>query len=277
MNGAAASTCSKLSSTSSRCLAARKRSAAWSADSPESTTIASVLTIAAGTSSGLAQRGERDEVRSVREVRLHRSRHIHGQPGLAHPARARQRQQSPAVNAEAVRDRSHVVRAADRPVRRRRQPVRPTRSGRQRGQRWEVRRQIADDELEEVLGAIEVLEPVLTEIPERDVGRQLIGDQLARGAGDQHLPTMAGRADPRRAMHVQADVIIGRTSASPVWTPIRTRSSTPSGQRREASDRCALTAAAIASLARAKATKNASPSVWTSRPSCSSNAARSRR
>ena len=52
MNGAAASTCSKLSSTSSRCLAARKRSAAWSADSPESTTIASVLTIAAGTSSG---------------------------------------------------------------------------------------------------------------------------------------------------------------------------------------------------------------------------------
>ena len=58
-------------------------------------------------------------------------------------------------------------------------------------------------------------------------------------------------------------------------TPIRTRTSTPSGQRCDASARCALTAAAIASLARAKATKNASPSVWTSRPSCSSNAARS--
>jgi integrase len=34
-----------------------------------------------------------------------------------------------------------------------------------------------------------------------------------------------------------------------VWTPIRTRTSTPSGQRWEASDRCALVAAASASLA----------------------------
>jgi hypothetical protein len=33
-----------------------------------------------------------------------------------------------------------------------------------------------------VLGAIEVLEPMLTEIPERDVARQLVADQLARGA-----------------------------------------------------------------------------------------------
>ena len=33
----------------------------------------------------------------------------------------------------------------------------------------------------EVLGAIEVLEPMLTEIPERDVTGQLVGDQLARG------------------------------------------------------------------------------------------------
>ena len=54
------------------------------------------------------------------------------------------------------------------------------------------------------------------------------------------------------------------------WAP-------PSGQRWDASARCALTAAAIASLARANATKKASPSVWTSRPSCSSNAVRSRR
>jgi hypothetical protein len=33
-----------------------------------------------------------------------------------------------------------------------------------------------------MLGAIEILQPVLTEIAERDVGRQLVGDQLARGA-----------------------------------------------------------------------------------------------
>jgi hypothetical protein len=50
------------------------------------------------------------------------------------------------------------------------------------GQRREVCPQVADDELEEVLGPIEVLEPMLTEIRERNVGRQLVGDQLARGA-----------------------------------------------------------------------------------------------
>ena len=33
-----------------------------------------------------------------------------------------------------------------------------------------------------MLGAIEVLEPVLTEIPERDVARQLVSDRLARGS-----------------------------------------------------------------------------------------------
>ena len=74
--------------------------------------------------------------------------------------------------------------------------------------RGEIGPQIADDDLEEVLGTIEVLEPVLTKIPERDVGRQFVGDQLACGARNQHLPTLAGRADPRRAMHVQADVVI---------------------------------------------------------------------
>ena len=59
-----------------------------------------------------------------------------------------------------------------------------------------------------MLGAIEVLQPVLTEIAECNVRRQLVSDQLARGARDQYLTTMAGRADPRRAMHIQSDVII---------------------------------------------------------------------
>jgi Stage II sporulation protein E (SpoIIE) len=53
MNGAAARTCSKLSTTNSSCLADRKRSAAWSADSPETTTTPSALTTAPGTSSAL--------------------------------------------------------------------------------------------------------------------------------------------------------------------------------------------------------------------------------
>jgi hypothetical protein len=170
-----------LSTTSSRCLAARKRSAAWSADSPESTTIASVLTTAAGTSSG--RRSAASETKCAPPAKSAFAARAASSPRRgAHAAGAREGQQSHAVHADAVHDRLHVVLTADRAVRRRRQPVRSTRSGRQRGQRCELRRQIADDELEELLGPIEVLQPMLTEIPERDVDRQLVGDQLARGA-----------------------------------------------------------------------------------------------
>ena len=59
-----------------------------------------------------------------------------------------------------------------------------------------------------MLGAIEILQPVLAQISEHDVSRQLIGDELMRQAGDQHLPAVSGSADPCRAMHVQTDVII---------------------------------------------------------------------
>jgi hypothetical protein len=62
--------------------------------------------------------------------------------------------------------------------------------------------------LEEVLGAIEILEPVLAGVPERDVLRQLVGDELVRGARDQHLPAVSGGADPRRAVDVQTDVVV---------------------------------------------------------------------
>jgi hypothetical protein len=48
-------------------------------------------------------------------------------------------------------------------------PFAPRESGRHRGQSREVRVQIPGDHLEQVLGAIEVLEPVLTEIPEPNV------------------------------------------------------------------------------------------------------------
>ena len=59
-----------------------------------------------------------------------------------------------------------------------------------------------------MLGPTEVLEPVLTEIPQRHIRRQLAGNQFARRGRYQHLPTVAGRTDPSRAMDVEADVVI---------------------------------------------------------------------
>ena len=168
----------------------------------------SVLTIAAGTSSGLCSAASETKYAPSAKSAVDRARGLQASRVLPTPPGPGEGEQPHPVDAEAVRDRLHVVRAADRPVGRRRQPVRPARSVRQRGQSREVRRQIADDELEEVLGVIEVLEPVLPEIPQRDAGRQLVGDQCARGARDQHLPAVPGRADPRRAVHVQAHVIV---------------------------------------------------------------------
>src|SRR5581483_9609080 len=65
--------------------------------------------------------------------------------------------------------------------------------------------------------------------------------------------------------------------ASPVWIPIRTRRSTPSGQSWAASARCAATAASTAWRGRRKATKNESPSLSSSRPPDVCQASRSRR
>ena len=55
-------------------------------------------------------------------------------------------------------------------------------------------------------GRVQVLEPVLAEVAQRDPVGQLVLDELARRLRDQHLPAVASRADPRRARHVEPDV-----------------------------------------------------------------------
>ena len=59
-------------------------------------------------------------------------------------------------------------------------------------------------ELEHALGRGEILEPVLAEIVQRR--RRL--DERSRRRRDEHLAAVAGRRDPRRAMHFRADVAL---------------------------------------------------------------------
>ena len=61
-------------------------------------------------------------------------------------------------------------------------------------------------------------------------GQPFAGDELARPLGDEHLAAVRRGGDPRRAMHVDADVVASATSGSPVWRPMRTRTAAPSGQ-----------------------------------------------
>ncbi len=83
---------------------------------------------------------------------------------------------------------------------------------------------------------------------------------------------MSGTHDACGMMHVQADIAFGGKLGSPVCRPMRTRTITLSGQTWVARARCISTAAETASVARAKATKKASPCVSTSWPFHTRNA-----
>jgi hypothetical protein len=64
------------------------------------------------------------------------------------------------------------------------------------------------DELVEMLRLVEVLELVLTEVSQGDVGDGVVAEQLASGLRDEHLTAVPGRADARRAVDAEADVTL---------------------------------------------------------------------
>jgi hypothetical protein len=55
--------------------------------------------------------------------------------------------------------------------------------------------------------SIQILQPARTEVPQRDIADKLARYQLTGRARDQDLPAVAGRADPRRPVNIQARVI----------------------------------------------------------------------
>jgi hypothetical protein len=64
-----------------------------------------------------------------------------------------------------------------------------------------------DDDLVDVLWSFKILQPVRTEIPQRHIAGKLARHQLAGRGRNQDLPAMTSRADPCRAVNVQARVI----------------------------------------------------------------------
>jgi hypothetical protein len=78
----------------------------------------------------------------------------------------------------------------------------------ERAQLPEVARDAVDHELVHVLRVLEVLEPALAKVADRDPGRQVLLGQLPGGRGEEHLAAMAGRSDPGRAVHAYPDVAV---------------------------------------------------------------------
>ena len=77
--------------------------------------------------------------------------------------------------------------------------------------------QAIDHELVEMLGSLEILQPMDAEVLERDVIWQSAVDQRMRGTADEHLPTVRRVRDPGGTVDVEPHVALSAATApSPV-------------------------------------------------------------
>ena len=114
----------------------------------------------------------------------------------------------------------------------------------ERPERSELTRQTVDQELVDALRLVEILQPPLTQIADRHAGGQVLLGEFLRRRGEQHLPAVRGRTDPRSAMHADADIALVAACGSPLCKPIRTRTSAPArATRARTRSRCASIAA----------------------------------
>ena len=202
---------------------------------------------------GVTQRRQRHPEDPVRVALPSLGGRLQPEPRLARPARARERQQAGVLQQPAHLGQL-VLTTEER--RRRNRQVRPVETLQ--------RREVLVAELVDPLGRGEVLEPVLAEVPQ-PVG----AEQRSRGRRDEHLPAVSCRRDPRRAVHVDADVpLLGhvrraRMDAHPHPDRARGQSLAARGSGRRS-----------APGAVGNATKKASPCVSTSTPPWAPNASR---
>jgi hypothetical protein len=64
------------------------------------------------------------------------------------------------------------------------------------------------NQLEVLLGPPQILEPMGAEVHQGGAVRKLIGHQGGRGAGQQHLASVADCHDPRAAVHRGTEVVV---------------------------------------------------------------------
>ena len=130
-------------------------------------------------------------------------------------------------------------------------------------------------ELEEGLGAPEVLEPMRAEVAHA-ARRRAASPRRGPPSPSTAGPGRRGRP-PRCARHGGPRSRRGRSGASetsPEWTPMRTRSCSPPGHSCSASSRCIWMAAATQALGEVNVAKNESPWVPSSLPPCARSASR---
>ncbi len=150
----------------------------------------------------IADRREVDEGDPVGKRGGDRGRDAHGEPGLPRPSRPGQREQ--------VRSPEQLDTSRDL-------PFPPHERGRlggevhrdlERPERGELVEEPVDHHIVEMLGLNEVLEPMDPLASNRDAVGKLVMDQRPSGVGQDDLPTPSRRADARRPVHIEPDVVV---------------------------------------------------------------------
>ena len=167
----------------------------------------------AGHQLGFGHRRQLGQPYPVAGAVQHLSRHLQRQPGLADPARPRDRDQP--RSARHQRPQLGQLRRPAHETGGLRWQVVTQRRIIQRPQRAEPPGQARSGHLKHPLGATQVRQAMLTQIPEPDPAGQLVGQQLIRRPGHQDLTTMPGGKQPGRPVHHWTDIVRVALHAGP--------------------------------------------------------------
>jgi hypothetical protein len=161
-----------------------------------------------GDQGGIGHRRQVREEGAILERGEELGRDLEGQAGLAGATRAGQGEQPGLLQQRP--DLGDLLLPADEGGELHREVAGP---GVQRPRRREVGREALDQQLVQVLGHGDVLQPVVAQVAEGGPLRQGLLHQPPGGLGDQDLPAVAGSSDPGGPVHVHADVVVSAQDA----------------------------------------------------------------
>ena len=156
-----------------------------------------------GNQGGVGQRGQIREEGAISVLGQGLGGNLEGQPGLPGTTGPSQGEEP------GLAEEPPYVRDLLLPTHERRElkgeVVRP---GVERPGRREVGREALDHEVVEVLGLVDVFQPVFPEVPERGTLGKATLHEPPRGLGDDDLPPVGRVGDPRAPVHVDSDIVV---------------------------------------------------------------------
>jgi hypothetical protein len=161
---------------------------------------------------GIANGSKRHEADTIGKLVTHLRGHLQAQARLADTARAQQREQTHLGTGKLGAHRRDFLLTPQQ----RREQDRQGRMRRVQGrERREIGGQTRNDELKELFGTSDVLEVMLSDIPQAHAIWEVMLHQIAGRLGEQHLSAVPDTHDPFASLEIQANVPLG----GKLWLP----------------------------------------------------------